>query len=191
MNGEGALTITVDHASGMPAVRAHPAVPGEFVTIAITDTGTGIAEDQIDRIFEPVFTTKGVGQGTGLGLSQVFGFAKQSGGDIVVESTSGQGATFTLYLPRAVMADRSEPAEELGGAQNIGEGACILVVEDNAEVGTFATQALSELGYHTVLAIDGPSALVELGNDGERFDAVFSDVVMPGMSGIGLGQEIR
>ena len=191
MNGEGALTITVDHATGMPAVRAHPAVPGEFVTIAITDTGTGIAEDQIDRIFEPFFTTKGVGQGTGLGLSQVFGFAKQSGGDIVVESTSGQGATFTLYLPRAVMADRSEPAEEPGGAQSIGEGACILVVEDNAEVGTFATQALSELGYHTVLAIDGPSALVELGNDGDRFDAVFSDVVMPGMSGIELGQEIR
>ncbi|WP_419826319.1 PAS domain S-box protein [Sphingomonas sp.] len=191
MNGEGDLTIRVGYATGMPAMRAHPAVPGDFVTIGITDTGTGIAEDQIDRIFEPFFTTKGVGQGTGLGLSQVFGFAKQSGGDIVVESARGHGATFTLYLPRAVPADRAEADDDLGRSPSIGEGSCILVVEDNAEVGTFATQALSELGYDTVLAVDGPSALVELGGGGERFDVVFSDVVMPGMSGIELGREVK
>ena len=191
MSGEGKLTIAVAQATGMPAVRVHPAVPGEFVTVSITDSGTGIPEDQIDRIFEPFFTTKGVGEGTGLGLSQVFGFAKQSGGDVVVESTVGHGASFTLYLPRAVEPDEQKAAVDDGPVQTLGEGACILVVEDNAEVGTFATAALAELGYETVLAIDGHSALVELGTDGERFDVVFSDVVMPGMSGVELAQEIR
>jgi PAS domain S-box-containing protein len=191
MSGEGKLTITVARATGMPTVRAHPAVHGEFVTVSLTDSGTGIPEDQIDRIFEPFFTTKNVGEGTGLGLSQVFGFAKQSGGDVVVESTEGHGATFTLYLPRAVETDAQKAAVDDQAVQTIGEGACILVVEDNAEVGTFATTALAELGYETVLAIDGPSALLELGADGERFDVVFSDVVMPGMSGVELAQEIR
>ena len=190
MSGQGALTIRVRHADGMPAVRSHPLVPGEFVTIALTDTGSGIAADQIDRIFEPFFTTKGVGQGTGLGLSQVFGFAKQSGGDILVESEPGSGTTFTLYLPKAVDRDPARAPAATDDIVAIGEGACVLVVEDNADVGTFATQALAELGYHTVLAVDGASALVELGACGDRFDVVFSDVVMPGMSGIELAQEI-
>ncbi|MET3828267.1 PAS domain S-box-containing protein [Sphingomonas sp. PvP055] len=191
MSGEGKLTIAVAQVTGMPALRTHPAVPGEFITISITDSGTGIPEDKIDRIFEPFFTTKRVGEGTGLGLSQVFGFAKQSGGDVVVESTVGHGATFTLYLPRAVEPEALETAVNNEAVQTIGEGACILVVEDNVEVGTFATAALGELGYETVLAMDGPSALVELGTNGERFDVVFSDVVMPGMSGVELAQELR
>ncbi|MEG8040338.1 ATP-binding protein [Sphingomonas sp. LR60] len=191
MSGEGKLTIAVAQVTGMPALRTHPAVPGEFITISITDSGTGIPEDKIDRIFEPFFTTKGVGEGTGLGLSQVFGFAKQSGGDVVVESTVGHGATFTLYLPRAVEPEALKTAVNNEAAQTIGEGACILVVEDNVEVGTFATAALAELGCETVLAMDGPSALVELGTNGERFDVVFSDVVMPGMSGVELAQELR
>ena len=191
MKGEGTLTVRVGPVSGMPAVRSHPFVPGEFVIVALTDTGSGIAAERLDRIFEPFYTTKGVGEGTGLGLSQVFEFAKQSGGDILVASDEGEGSTFTLYLPKAHVDDlRAEPdVPEV--VTSIGEGACVLVVEDNAEVGTFATQALTELGYNTVLAADGASALVELGSCGERFDVVFSDVVMPGMSGIELGQEIR
>ena len=101
MRGEGALTITVATVSSMPAIRSHPFMPGDFIMIALTDTGVGIPADKIDQIFEPFFTTKGVGEGTGLGLSQVFGFTKQSGGDIFVESVEGAGATFTMYLPRA------------------------------------------------------------------------------------------
>lgn len=184
MNGEGALTVGVSEASCIPATRTHPPVPGQFIAVSITDTGSGIAADQVDRIFEPFFTTKGVGHGTGLGLSQVFGFAKQSSGDVLVRSEVGQGSTFTLYLPKAAEGERHIPQLLGSGATPLAEGACILVVEDNSEVGSFATQALAELGFKTRLAVDAASALVELGNDGAGFDLVFSDVVMPGMSGI-------
>ncbi|MGI4795799.1 MAG: PAS domain S-box protein, partial [Janthinobacterium lividum] len=189
MGGEGALTITVASASGMPAIRSHPFTPGEFVTVALTDTGAGIPADKISQIFEPFFTTKGVGEGTGLGLSQVFGFAKQSGGDIFAESVEGAGATFTMYLPRA------EGEENLAvyngdASLTLGKGACILVVEDNAEVGIFATEALAELGYNTVLAMDGARALAELVTRSDHIDVVFSDVMMPGISGVELGEEI-
>jgi PAS domain S-box-containing protein len=189
MSGEGELTITVSTVSGMPAIRSHPFTPGEFVTISLTDTGAGIPVDKLDHIFEPFFTTKGIGEGTGLGLSQVFGFTKQSGGDIFAESSEGEGATFTMYLPR-VEGDANVAAKTDETALPLGEGACILVVEDNAEVGMFATQALAELGYNTVLAMDGAKALAELATCGDRIDVVFSDVMMPGMSGIELGQEI-
>jgi len=155
----------------------------------LTDTGPGISPDNLDRIFEPFFTTKGVGEGTGLGLSQVFGFTKQSGGGIVVTSTEGEGATFIMYLPRVEGQDGI--AVETGdNSLPLGEGACVLVVEDNTEVGMFATEALAELGYHTVWAMDAAKALTELAVGSDRFDVVFSDVMMPGMSGIELGQEI-
>ncbi|WP_277980168.1 PAS domain S-box protein [Sphingomonas phyllosphaerae] len=191
MNAEGVLTIGVHEASGIPATRTHPPVPGRFIAVSISDTGSGIAADQVDRIFEPFFTTKGVGHGTGLGLSQVFGFAKQSSGDVLVRSEVGKGSTFTLYLPTAAEGEQHIPHLQRNGAAPLAEGACILVVEDNSEVGSFATQALAELGFKTRLAVDAASALVELGNDGAGFDLVFSDVVMPGMSGIELGLEIK
>lgn len=100
MGGAGALTIATGPVSGIPKVRAHPPVTGDYVAVTVTDTGSGIAEGDLISIFEPFFTTKAVGQGTGLGLSQVFGFAKQSGGDVRVDSKVGKGTTFTLYLPR-------------------------------------------------------------------------------------------
>jgi len=190
MEGEGALIIGVREVSGIPMVRSHPAVPGRFIAISITDTGSGIEADQVDRIFEPFYTTKGVGHGTGLGLSQVFGFAKQSSGDIIVRSALGEGATFTLYLPKAP-EEQVLPGKRGAPVIPLAQGASILVVEDNSDVGSFATQALAELGYRTTLAIDASSALVEMGHDAANFDLVFSDVVMPGMSGIELGQEIR
>ena len=190
MDGEGRLDINVRHASAIPAVRAHPRIPGDFVAVSVRDTGTGIAAADLDRIFEPFYTTKGVGQGTGLGLSQVFGFAKQSGGEVLVESALGRGTTFTLYLPREV--GRSVAAEDEGEPEPLadGHGTRVLVVEDNQEVGAFATQALRELGYETVWAMSAEEALAVLAGD-PRFDVVFSDVVMPGMNGIDMAREIR
>ncbi len=190
MGGRGRLTIAVGAVSGIPAIRSHPPVVGDFVAVTIGDTGEGIPPDRLGRIFEPFFTTKEVGAGTGLGLSQAIGFAKQSGGTIGVESVVGGGTTFTLYLPRTyampTIPDEPGPIESAPGG-----GACVLVVEDNAEVGEFATAALQELGYRSTLAIDARQALDLLDRDPTRFQVVFTDVVMPGMSGIELGEEVR
>ena len=191
MSGEGRLAIRVGSVDRIPAARSHPALRGDFVAVSVSDTGTGIAPDVLERIFEPFFTTKEVGQGTGLGLSQVFGFAKQSGGEIAVESREGDGTTFTLYLPRAT--DPSAPATRMREPAELadGHGTCVLLVEDNPDVGAFATQALEELGYRTVWAVDAEGALLELERIPFRFDVVFSDVVMPGMNGVDLACEIR
>jgi PAS domain S-box-containing protein len=192
MEGEGLLTIRLGHASELPAVRGHEPVDGDFVMVEITDTGAGIAPEHVDRIFEPFFTTKGVGAGTGLGLSQVIGFAKQSGGDVHVASQVGTGTTFTLYMPRAYRtAAAVSPAKEVVSAPVEGEGRCVLLVEDNQEVGDFATQALRELGYESVLALNAEQALAELEARRDRFQIIFSDVVMPGMDGVELANEVR
>ena len=194
MRGEGSLVIRVSAAEGTPALRTHPAQPGDYVTVALADSGSGIAPEAIDNIFEPFFTTKGVGEGTGLGLSQVFGFAKQSGGEVAAESRAGEGATFTLYLPRAGTRPPDLAHPDGAGPPTFGEGACVLVVEDNPEVGAFATQALAELGYRSRLVPDGATALAVLeaaAARGGAVEVVFSDVVMPGMSGLELAQAIR
>ncbi|MFC6792662.1 PAS domain S-box protein [Methylobacterium komagatae] len=190
MAGEGNLHIRLYRAMNIPAVRAHPRQRGDFVAVAIADTGAGIPPENLERIFEPFFTTKGVGQGTGLGLSQVFGFAKQSGGEIIVESEVGKGTIFTLFLPRVSDAEVSDPAAEPEPLAE-GHGTCVLVVEDNLDVGAFAEQALSELGYSTVWVTDASKALIELERVPFRFEVVFSDVVMPGMNGVELAEEIR
>jgi two-component system, NtrC family, sensor kinase len=191
MGGEGRLTITVRAVTELPGPAAHPANPRGYVAVSVDDTGVGIPQEQFGRIFEPFFTTKEVGQGTGLGLSQVFGFAKQSGGEVDVASEVGKGSRFTLYLPRVAEAERPRevPANEAPPVQ--GHGLSVLVVEDNIEVGTFAADALTELGYAATLVPNAADALAELTRNPEGFDVVFSDVVMPGMTGIELAQEIR
>ena len=191
MSGEGVLTIAVRPSRRIPALRMQAARAGDFVAIALSDTGAGIAPDALQRIFDPFFTTKPVGQGTGLGLSQVFGFAQQSGGEVHVASEVGRGTTFTLFLPR-VAGGRPAPASpgEVSALVD-GHGTCVLVVEDNLDVGSFATQTLAELGYGTVWAVNAEDALAELTRDADRFDVVFSDVVMPGMNGLDLAREIR
>jgi PAS domain S-box-containing protein len=162
MDGKGRLTIGIDDVTGIPARRGHTAAAGDFVAISIADTGQGIAPDDLVHIFEPFFTTKEVGKGTGLGLSQVFGFAKQSGGEVDVQSSVGTGTTFTIYLPRT-----------------------------HQMVGEFAAQLLEELGYTTTWAHSGQAALDLLNEAPGSFDVVFTDVVMPGMSGVALGQAVR
>ena len=155
--------------------------------ISISDTGSGMDADTVSRIFEPFFTTKKTGQGTGLGLSQVYGFATQSGGDVVVESEPGRGTTVTILLPCSELGtavphrpDEAEIAQQ--------PAAQILVVEDNEEVGHFAQTLLSELGHSVTLATSGEEAL-EL-TRARDFDVVFSDVVMPGMGGLRLAERL-
>ena len=188
MDGHGTLTVSVARS----ASTAQEAASGRrgFVEVSIADTGCGIPREQIERIFEPFFTTKDIGRGTGLGLSQVYGFVQQSGGSIDVDSAIGRGTTITLLLPlsdKPIQLRNGSDADALDGRQR----GCILVVEDNAEVGEFSTQLLHDLGYQTVLASSGEQALALLGDNARRFDLVLSDVAMPGMDGVTLGREIK
>jgi len=192
MDGEGTLTLSLRCGASMPPIRGHAGAPGPFAAVALSDTGGGIPPDLLNRVFEPFFTTKEIGKGTGLGLSQVFGFAKQSGGDVDVASELGKGTTFTLYLPE-VEADCATQ-EEMADAPPVepgGAGQRVLVVEDNIEVGRFATQILEDLGYVTTWATNAEEALHKLDSDGAGFDVVFSDVVMPGMGGIELARLLK
>ena len=196
MDGRGRLTVTVQTADALPGTNGSSRPPHAraalgYVAVSVADTGVGIPADQFERIFEPFFTTKQVGQGTGLGLSQVFGFARQSGGEVVVASEVGKGSTFTLYLPRAAASASPQPTQEQDALPLDGHGMSVLVVEDNPEVGKFAADALAGLGYTARLVGNATHALDELAADADRFDVVFTDVVMPGMSGIELAQEIR
>jgi two-component system NtrC family sensor kinase len=191
MSGEGRLTITVRVVAELPGPAPHPENPHGYVAVSVDDTGVGIPQDRFERIFEPFFTTKEVGQGTGLGLSQVFGFAKQSGGEVMVASEVGKGSTFTLYLPRVLRDDRPQQVAAEDAPPIGGHGMSVLVVEDNIEVGTSATDALTELGYAPTLIGSAMDALAELTRNAERYDVVFSDMVMPGMTGLDLAREIR
>jgi signal transduction histidine kinase/ActR/RegA family two-component response regulator len=190
MNGEGTITMAVAADARIPPGRAQSAAR-DLVAVSVTDTGAGIPPDQLPRIFEPFFTTKEIGKGTGLGLSQVFGFAEQSGGGVDVVSEVGRGTTVTLYLPRASAAPALDAVEDAAHPAAGGRGTCVLVVEDNADVGTFSTQTLEDLGYRTAWARNAEEALALLRDGEQRFDVVFSDVVMPGMSGVELGETIR
>ena len=188
MDGEGELVVQIDATDAIPALRGHAASRGDFVTVAVMDQGSGIAAVDLARIFDPFFTTKEVGRGTGLGLSQVYGFAKQSGGDVAVASRAGQGATFTLFLPRTREAAPT-PVRSAAPAHVQHRGR-VLVVEDNGAIGEFTTQLLQDLGYQTDWAANAADALAVLEHD-SAFDLVFSDVVMPGMGGVELARAIR
>ncbi len=190
MNGEGSITVHVASTDHIPPVRGHARAEGSFVCVQIVDTGHGIEPEQLERVFDPFFTTKAVGQGTGLGLSQVFGFAKQSGGEVRVQSTLGSGTTFTVYLPRA--APVSPDAQNFGGEREPADRrGLILVVEDNKDVGEFASQLIEDFGYRTCWVPSAGGALEYLEENPDEVSAVFTDVVMPGMSGVELANELR
>jgi len=190
MNGEGLLTLRIDAVDRIGAIRGHAASEGDFVTIAVIDEGEGIPDEHLAKIFEPFFTTKEVGRGTGLGLSQVYGFAKQSGGDVAVDSTPGRGSTFTLYLPRTDEGAPERMERVVQPPADVRHDGRVLVVEDNAAVGEFATQLLRDLGYETEWVANGAAALDRLERRAD-FDVVFSDVVMPGVGGVELGRAIQ
>lgn len=174
-------------AGGEPAGLA----PGDYVTIRVRDHGVGMTPEVQAHAFEPFFTTKQVGRGTGLGLSQVYGFVRQSGGQVIVDSAPGQGATVTIVLPRwsgAMVAPTrpTEPSTVLGAR----DGETVLVVEDEAEVRRLSAEALRDLGYAVVEAPDAAQALALL-PDLPRADLLFTDIVMPGLNGFQLAERAR
>src|SRR5690606_4723818 len=158
------------------------------VAVTVADTGEGIGADTLGRVFEPFFTTKEVGKGTGLGLSQVYGFVNQSGGDIRIESTPGEGTIVTMLLP-AQEGEESEEEPEEDDRQARDCAGTVLIVEDEPEVRDIATEIFESLGYKVLTASDAIAALETLNRD-LHIDVLFSDVVMPrGMNGLELAHE--
>jgi signal transduction histidine kinase len=179
MDGSGKLTIEVrnailDHEYCAQNVDVEP---GQYVMLAVSDTGSGIADDVIDRVFEPFFTTKGEGRGSGLGLSMVYGFVRQSGGHVKIYSELGEGTAIRIYLPRV-----HGEAQEIDGVRDVvGEGGTetILVVEDEEDVRMTVADMLRALGYRVLTANNAASALPII-KSGAPIDLIFTDVVMPG-----------
>lgn len=190
MDGQGTLIIASDNVT-LAANEVGDVQAGDYVRIAVTDTGCGMTPEVIERAFEPFFTTKPVGKGTGLGLSQIFGFAHQSEGEVGIESKLGKGTTVSLYLPRteASAEVRTHPAAQASESDIHVAGAQILLVEDDPRVRTATVGALEDLDYEPVACGSGAEA-IELFKS-NRFDLVISDVVMPEMTGPELIKHLK
>jgi CheY-like chemotaxis protein len=162
--------------------------PGDYVVIGVSDTGTGMPADVVAKAIDPFFTTKPVGEGTGLGLSMVYGFAKQTRGHLRIDSEVAHGTTIKLYLPRALQdaVDLEKPVEDAPR----GQGETILVVEDDATVRLILADVLAELGYDVLLASDARPAIPILQSN-RRIDLMMSDVVLPHISGRKLAEIAR
>jgi signal transduction histidine kinase/ActR/RegA family two-component response regulator len=191
MPGGGKLTIETSNSYLDEAYCAqHPEItPGQYVQIAATDTGAGMPKSVIDRAFEPFFTTKPSGQGTGLGLSQVYGFVKQSGGHVKIYSEPNEGTTVKIYLPRyvgGVVADEPVKPE----AQQARANECVLLVEDDADVRAYVAETLGGLGYDVLEAANGEDAL-KLAEQHHAISLLLTDVVMPGINGRKLADEVK
>ena len=184
MPSGGLITIKAENE---PATASRP---GDRVRLSVADTGGGAPPEVIAKVFEPFFTTKGVGQGTGLGLSQVYGFARSSGGEAQMESEVGKGTTVSLLIPRSLKAAAVSTAHVPAAAAEIERRRRILLVEDDDNVAELVSEMLSELGYDTLRADTARAALETLRAD-RKFDLVFSDMVMPGeTNGLELAREI-
>ncbi len=188
MESGGTITVTTQNAELKKAKRqGHDLIPaGSYVLVEITDTGTGIKPEIIDRIFDPFFSTKEVGSGTGLGLSTVYGIVKQTGGFIHVNSTVGEGTTFSIYLPRYTQEYKkvaSSKKIETTQLQDLTGSSTILLVEDEDAVRLFSARALRSKGYTVLEAANGEDALTLMKETKEKIDLVISDVVMPNMDG--------
>jgi CheY-like chemotaxis protein len=192
MPNGGKLTIETAnaHIDERYASRFAEIIPGQYVVICVTDTGTGMTSDVMARAFDPFFTTKPLGEGTGLGLSQVFGFVKQSGGHVKLYSEVGHGTTVKIYLPRLMrdvtLADAETPVPVSPGDPS----ETILVVEDDDDVRLYSTESLRELGFSVLEASDGASALQVLDHHPE-ICLLFTDVGLPGINGRELVDEAR
>jgi PAS domain S-box-containing protein len=187
MNNQGIIKIVISH--GLRTVPSDPTRKDNFVSISVTDSGSGIDEDTLQRVFEPFFTTKETGKGSGLGLSMVQGFVGQSEGEVEIVSVVGQGTTITMYLPQidSGIPDNHEEHSEQPGAQ---QNKTILIVEDEARVQKFAQRCARALGYDFMTADNVTEAIEVLSSDA-KIDLIFSDIVMPGgRSGLDLQEYV-
>ena len=187
MDGSGVITIT-----GRNVRETIDGVEGDFVRLAVRDTGSGMSDAIKARVFEPFFTTKDIGKGSGLGLAQVYGFAKQSGGAVNIDSVVGQGTRIVLLLPRShEIATHGGSDARLSVDIAPGPERCVLLVEDDVEVAALVEEMLRGIGYDVVHATNATAALGALAND-RRIDLVVSDIMMPGgTNGIALAKQIR
>ena len=190
MPNGGLLTFEIEHVLLDEAYTSmDPEVtPGPYICLTVSDSGVGIPAEIISRVFEPFFTTKEAGMGTGLGLSQVYGFVKQSGGNVKIYSELGRGTTVRLYFPDSKAAPEATAREQGGEDAPPGQGELVLVVDDNTNLRQLLLNQLVQLGYRTIEAPDPRTALAVL--DGRSdVKVLLADVVMPGMSGDELAQE--
>ena len=194
MPGGGTVTIATENREvDEEDCDAHGTLkPGRYAAISITDTGTGMPPEILARVLEPFFTTKEEGRGTGLGLSMVYGFVKQSGGTVRLYSEPGHGTTVRLFFPAAEQDDRPRPgAASIRAADRLGEGESVLVVEDRSDVADLARTILEDFGYAVRTAPNAIEAL-HLLDSGASFDLLFTDLIMPGgMNGVMLAREAR
>jgi len=187
----GKLTISTANARLDSVTADTPALsPGDYICIGVTDTGVGMSAEVAARAFDPFFTTKPIGQGTGLGLSMIYGFARQSNGHVTIDSKPGQGTSVRLYLPRHHGDSATEHASAVRAAEHAATGETVLVVEDEPVVRGVILEMLGEQGYRTLEAVDGPSGLQIL-RDHERIDLLVTDVGLPGMNGRQLADQAR
>jgi PAS domain S-box-containing protein len=195
IDGDGKITVTLANRSLTEAdienMTPEPVAAGDYVSITVTDTGRGMSRDVLEHAFEPFFTTKPLGAGTGLGLSQTYGFASQSGGTVTIGSTPGIGTSVEILLPRASIDAVPASAAAALPATHFGRGETILFVEDDALLRETITDALQQQGYTVISAADAQAALIIL-NAGTHVDLLFTDIVMPGeRNGVGLAQAAR
>ncbi|MFC3607417.1 PAS domain S-box protein [Stutzerimonas tarimensis] len=193
MSDGGTLTIETcnTHLDQAYAAVNRQVTPGQYVCIAVTDTGGGMPPEIRERAFEPFFTTKAIGQGTGLGLSMIYGFAQQSEGHAQIYSELGQGTTVKLYLPRSWgTVEQDGPPDALAQLLHAEVGETVLVVEDEPVVRELVVEVLSDLGYHALKAADGLSGLAVLESD-SRIDLLVTDLGLPGMNGQQLAEQAR
>jgi len=187
----GVITIRTAEAEVKDATDLHiPVAPGRYVTLSVSDAGTGIDESTLARIFEPFFTTKERGKGTGLGLSTVYGIVRSNSGSIAVDSQPGRGSTFTVYLPRAADEPLAEPAASAAPAAETVSGT-VMVVDDEDSVRTVIVRTLERAGYQVLSAADPQAALRLNERHPQRIDLLIVDVVLPGISGFDLAERVR
>jgi two-component system cell cycle sensor histidine kinase/response regulator CckA len=195
MTAGGSLTIRTSNATTTAPIRRGLEVmpPGDYVLIEVTDTGIGIPKENLERIFEPFFSTKEVGSGTGLGLSTVYGIVRQTGGFVLVESEPGHGATFQIYLPRHQASDAAAQRVDSGetSSGDLTGAGTVLLVEDEDPVRLFSARALRNKGYRVIEAKSGEAALELITEGKEHIDLLVTDVVMPKMDGPALIRRVR